>query len=251
MYFMHNMGEPLLNYYLIAIQNRVGFIMRKPRVVICNYNGLVQHDLVTFFRNNGYETFVLTESVTCPISGEQKNKTCACPVPCCDIMVVMDNVKQKRGVDNFNRQFQLDCNLTCRNKAIITPPHVYDQRDDITAQDTNMFNGPLDFSAFEAWVWVCKTRFDLSQRLVVTRRANRHDSSIPIQFRIQEEDDNVYAQTVNMSNCGICIRTSRSIEKGQTLYFRPQIPTDAEEGIVQWVKKLQDGWYLTGVTFCV
>ncbi len=53
--------------------------MRKPRVVIFNYNGHVQHELTTFFRNNGYETFVATESVTCPIYGEQENKTCRRP----------------------------------------------------------------------------------------------------------------------------------------------------------------------------
>ena len=53
--------------------------MRKPKVVIFNYNVSFVHDLVAFFRNRGYDICVLAEYVNaiCPIYGKQENK----PVP--------------------------------------------------------------------------------------------------------------------------------------------------------------------------
>lgn len=225
--------------------------MRKPRVFIFNYSECVQHDLITFFRIHGYETFDLTESVVCPISGEQKNKTCPCPVPCSDMMVVVEEAEQMKGVDLFVRQFQLDCKLTHGNKAIITSSLVRDKLDDITVRGTTIFENPLDFSAFETWVRDCESRMDLSQRLAVMRREIRHAYSKNVHFRFQREDTDVNAQAVNVSNCGICLKTSKPIKRGQKLQFTIKKRASAEDGIVQWVKKLENGWYLAGVTFCV
>ena len=83
------------------------------------------------------------------------------------------------------------------------------------------------------------------------RGANRHASSKKVQFRLSGEDVDIVAQTVNVSSYGICLKTSNPLKRGQVLYFVDQIRADAEEGIVQWAKKLEDGWYRTGVTLCV
>jgi hypothetical protein len=53
---------------------------------------------------------------------------------------------------------------------------------------------------------------------------------------------------VNVSGCGICLKISNPLKRGQVLHFRR---ADTEEGIVQWAKKLEEGWYLAGATFCV
>ncbi len=177
--------------------------MRKPRVVIFNYSGYIQQELTTFFQNNGYETLIVTESATCPIYGKKKNKTCAGPVLCCDIMVAVQDVERRKSVDLFNRQFRMGCKLTSRNKTIITRTLVRDRFNHITAPGITIFENPLDFGAFEAWVKDCESRMDLTQRLAVMRRANRHASSKHVQFRLSGVDVNIDAHAVNVSNCGI------------------------------------------------
>lgn len=228
--------------------------MRKPRVVIFNYNnGCFVNDLTAFFRNRGYELFVLAEykNVTCPIYGMQENKTCAFPLPCCDIMVVAQDGERLKGVDLFNRQSQLGCKLTPVNKSIISLSFVRDKLDDIVYKGTTVFTNPLDFHEFEAWVKDCEGRIDLSQRLVAIRREDRYACSMPVQLRLRGEDADVSAQAVNASNCGLCLRISEPIERGRVIQFRTKDSGDVNEGMVQWVKKLEDGWYLSGVTLCV
>jgi hypothetical protein len=225
--------------------------MRKPRVVIFNYSGHVQHDLITFFRNHGYETLVLTGSIVCPISGEEKMKTCPISALCCDVMVAVQDTGKMNSVDLFTRQFRLGCKLAFRNKAIITSSLVRDKLDDIIARGTTIFEDPLDFSAFEAWLKDCESRMELLQRLAVMRREIRHAYSKTVQFRFQREDTGVNAQAVNVSNCGICLKIPKPIKRGQKLQFAIEKWVSVEEGIVQWAKKLEGGWYLAGVTFCV
>jgi hypothetical protein len=225
--------------------------MRKPRVVIFNDNGHLQHELTTFFYNYGYETFIITESVTCPIYGKKKSISCAGPVLCCDIMVAVQDREQSKSVDLFSRQFRIGCPLTSRNKTIITPSPISDKFDHIAARGITIFESPLDFGVFEAWVKDCESRIDLTQRLAFMRRASRHDSSKRVLLRLPGEDVDIVAQTVNESSCGICLKISNLLKRGQVLNYVGQRQADAEEGIVQWAQKLKDGWYLAGVTFCV
>jgi hypothetical protein len=225
--------------------------VRRPRVIVFNYSENVQHELTIFFHNNGYETFIVTESVTCPIYGKKKYKTCVGPVPCCDIMVAVQDVERRKSVNLFNRQFRMGCKLTSCNKTIITRSLVRDRFDHITARGVTIFEKPLDFSAFEAWVKDCESRMDLTQRLAAMRRSNRHAFSKHVQFRLSGEDVDFDAQTVNVNSCGICLKVSNPLKRGQVLYFVNQSRTDADEGIVQWAKKLEDGRHLAGVTFCV
>jgi len=226
--------------------------MRKPRVAIFNYGGSSEHNLKAILRNRGYEIFVLTRyaNVTCPMSG-MENTTCAFPVLCCDVMIVAEDTDQMRGIDLFYRQSQLGCKLAPFNKAIITSSFACDKLDNIIYRDTTIFANPFDFHAFEQWLKNCEGRIDLSQRLAVIRHEDRHDCSIPIQLRPQGEDAYVSAQAINKSHCGICLRVPKSIERGREIQVRSQHSGDVDEGVVQWVKKLEDGWYLSGVSFCV
>jgi len=224
--------------------------MRKPRVIIFNYSEYAQNELLTFFHNNGYENFIVTESITCPIYEKDENKICVSPVPCCDVMVAVQDIDQRKSVNLYNRQFRIGCKLTSRNKAIITRSLVRDRLDHITARGITVFENSLDFRVFEAWVKDCESRMDLTQRLAAMRGANRHASINHVQFRLHGEGVDIDAQEVNVSSCGICLKVSNPLKRGQVLHFADQSRADAEEGVVQWAKKLEDGWHLAGVTFC-
>ncbi len=226
--------------------------MRKPRVVIFNDSGHIQRELTTFFHNCGYETFIATESIRCPVYDKNENKTCPGPVLCGDIMVAVQDVEQSKSVDLFNRQLRIGCKLTSRNKTIITRSLVRDRFDHINVGGITIFGNPFDFGVFAAWVKDCESRMNLTQRLAVMRRANRDASSKHVQFRLLDEDVDIEAQAVNVNSCGICLKISHPLKRGQVLHFVDQSRrADAEEGIVQWTKKLDDGRYLAGVTFCV
>ena len=225
--------------------------MRKPRVVIFNYSGSVQHELSTFFSNNGYETCVVTESVTCPIYGEKENTACPGPFLCCDVMVAVQDMDQSKCVDLFTRHLQLGCKLTSHNKTIITHSLAGDGFDHITAGGLTIFGNPLDFVAFDAWIKDCENRMDLTQRLAVMRRAIRHDAGKHVQLRLPDDAVDIAVQAVNVSGCGICLKTSYVLKQRQLLQIAGQRGADVEEGRVQWTKKLEDGSYLAGVTFCV
>jgi hypothetical protein len=222
--------------------------MRNPRVIIFNYSGRVQHELSTFFSLNGYEVYVVTESATCPIYGERDNTSCPGPVLCCDVMVAVQDSDPGKSVELFERQLRIGCKVTSRNKTIITHSLGREEFDQIATRGITLFGNPLDFGVFEAWIKECERRMDMTQRLAAMRRANRHSPGKDVQLRVLGEDIDIDAQAVNVSGCGICLEISHPLKRGQVLHFRR---AGAEEGIVQWTKKLEEGRYLAGVTFCV
>jgi hypothetical protein len=222
--------------------------MRKPRAIIFNYSGRVQHELMNFFSHRGYEALVVTGSKVCPVYDVRENATCPGPVLCCDVIVAVQERDTGNGVDLFNRQLRIGCKLTSRNKTIVAHSPAPDRVAQITARGLTLFDNPLDFGLFEAWMKECECRMDLMQRLAVMRRTNRHPSGKDIKIRVPGEDRNIDAQAVNVSGCGICLKLSHPLDRGEVLQFRR---AGAEEGIVQWTKKLEEGQYLAGVTFCV
>jgi hypothetical protein len=92
---------------------------------------------------------------------------------------------------------------------------------------------------------------DLTQRLAFMRHANRHDSRKHVLLRLPGEDVDIVAQTVNESSCGICLKISNRLKRGQVLNYMGQRKAEAEDCIVRWAKRFEDGSYLAGLTFCV
>ena len=226
--------------------------MRNPRVVVFHHVAQTCQDITAFFHSKGYETFVLTKAIVCPIyiRGEQEQKKCL-SVPCSDIMIVAQDSAQTMGVDLFTRQLQRGCKLAPRNRAIITQPLVGVTPNNLTGQGVAIFKNPLDFSLFETWVQDCESRMDLSQRLAVKRREKREANSKRVHFRFHDEDTDTSAYAVDTSNCGICLRTSSPLKRGQLLRFASWRVSDAEEGMVRWVKTIDERQHLAGVTFCL
>jgi hypothetical protein len=225
--------------------------MRIPRVVIFNFSSSVQHDLYNYFSSIDYDVRIASESVTCPIYDEKENTACPGPVLCCDVMAAVQTTGQKKSIDLFNKHLKLGCKLTSHNKTIITHSLIHDGLDQDTARGLTVFGNPLDFSAFAAWIKDCEIRMDLTKRLAVKRRANRLACDRHVRIQLPDEDVDLVAQAVNVSGCGICLKTSMVLLPGQLLYIADMRGADSEEGRVQWSKKLEDGLHLTGVTLCV
>ncbi len=224
--------------------------MRKPRVYVFNYSGRIQKDLIDFFHKDDYEVSVLKEYENSTIYCEQ-DKHCDYPLYCCDIMLVVEDDERRKGSELIKKQFQLGCKLTHLNKAVIAGCSDREELVDIVDQNITLFSDPLDYIALGEWVKDCEQRMNLAQRLPVIRREVRHASNLPVQVRLPNEDSDVSAQAVDISNCGICLRTSRPMRQGQEIIIRSGRSPNAEVGIVRWVEKIDEGWYHSGVTLCV
>jgi hypothetical protein len=228
-------------------------IMRNPRAIIFNFTERVFPDLMTFFHRKGYEVLVFTKDVACPlhVHDRQEQKTCSLPVPCSDIMVGIQDIAQTTDFDLFTRQSQQECKVALRNKVIITHSVADGPLNNIKDHSMTVFGNPLDFNALEAWVKDCEARMNLSQRLAAMRRANRHVDNRQVLYLLSGEDAAITAKAVNVSACGMCLKIQIPINSGRKLRIASQGQSETEDGRVQWVKKLEDGWYLIGVTFCV
>jgi hypothetical protein len=224
--------------------------MRKPKVYVFNYSGLMQSDLVEYFRKDDYEISVLKEHENSTIYCEQ-DKRCDYPLYCCDIMLIVEDDERRKGSKLIQKQLQLGCKLTHLNKAVITASSDREKLADLADQNITLFANPLDYIALGAWVRDCEKRMNLAQRLPVIRREVRHACNFSVQVRLPGEDADISAQAVDTSNCGMCLRTSRPMKQGQEIIIRSGRSNNAEVGIVRWVERIDEGWYHSGVTFCV
>jgi len=227
--------------------------MRKPRVIVCSFTGRVLSDLMALFRRKGYEIFVLTKSAPCPFHVHDRHNqvTCSVPVPCSDITVVVQDIEQPMSFDTFTRQFPHGCKLTLSNTAIITRTAHHAPFDNHTVRDMTIFGYPFEAGAFEVWLQGCENRMNLSQRLAVIRRARRYSYGRRELCLLHGIHEAITAEEVNISNMGICLKTQMLIRSGRVIRITGPAYFDAEEGVVRWMKKIDEGWYISGVTFCI
>jgi hypothetical protein len=229
--------------------------VRTPRVVIFDLSGQNSRALTSFFHRKNYETFVFEKAMVCPIDAHSAaQKTCSFPVPCSDIMVVVtQDAEWTTGVDLLTRQLQRACKVTPLNKAIITHVPAHDALANLPGQGMTIFGNPLDFGLFEVWVTECESRLDLSRQFPVRRREKREPCSRRVWLRVNDEVADISAHAVNESNCGLCIRTAYRLTQGQLLSTTGDGMgmSNAEIGIVRWIKTVDENKILAGLTYCV
>jgi hypothetical protein len=225
--------------------------MRKRRAIIFNYSERDQKALKLFFDVKGYETNILRQPSVCPIYSLHEAETCSGPLVCCDIMVVVDDVTNRKGLDLLLAQLRCGCKLNPRNKAIISKMLTDDQRAAVKAMGTTVIYNPIDFGELEAWVQGCQKRMDLSQRLAVKRKAPRQACNLKIRYRALNGDADGQACALNVSTCGICIKTTDCLKLRQVLHLWSEEPRISEDAEVRWIQKAEDRTYLVGLTFCV
>jgi hypothetical protein len=228
-------------------------IMRNPKVIICNFTKRVFPDLMTFFHRKGYEIFVLTDSAACPLDvhKEQEQNPCSIPVPCSDMTVVLQDIVQTTDFDLFAGRFPRGCKLTPSNTAIITRSLPDIAFNNSTDRDMAIFGYPLEFSAFEVWTRACEARMNLTLRLAVKRYSKRTAVNRHVLCLLSDINAAVTAQMVNVSNYGICLKMPIPIKSGMRVRIVSKKQSATEDGIVQWVKKNEDGSFLSGVTFWI
>ncbi len=203
-----------------------------------------------FFDAKGYETMVVMEPLFCPVYDKDGNDPCPSSRFCCDILIVDDGPRMD-GVRLLTAQFSHGCKLTSRNKAMISGMLTDDQRDAVKAMGMAIFCNPLDFRELESWVHDCQKRMDLTKPLAGKRTAPRQTCNIEVRYRALNDDAGYHARALNISRCGICIKTPHRLKHRQVIHLWSAEPCISEDAEVRWMQKSGDGMYLAGLTFCV
>ncbi len=222
--------------------------MRKRRVIIFHDDPRTRNAVELFFLTRKYETMIVREPTFCPVYGNIEK--CPGPYSCGDIMLMSYNTPTMNGIDLLMAQQERGCKLSASNKAIIARSLPDEGLATLAALGSALFQTPIDFGEFGKWVTECENRMDLDRPVAVRRKEERQ---VPRNERpaIFLADSMERVTVVNMSACGICFRTSRSLMTNQIITLRADSTGTTEVGLVRWVNRAGDGTFLVGLSFCI
>lgn len=221
--------------------------MRNRRAIIFDDEPIVLDVLRVFFESRGYEAMLFREPVICPIYGD--SAVCPRPHPCSDIMLTDYKMPKMNGVDLLIAQSLHGCKLLPQNKALMSGFIDDNKRKTVEDLGIAFFQKPVDFNELDAWVSECEARTDLAQTLAIKRREPRHACCLEIQYGTSAQSEAWRGVTVNMSNSGLCLRTSKQLDPRQTISIRTNPPRPPQQASVRWVKEAGDGAYFVGLSF--
>ena len=94
---------------------------------------------------------------------------------------------------------------------------------------------------------------DLTVPLAVMRKALRRTCApeAEVHYRVLQEGAVGQARALNLSSCGICIRTPQELKLQQIIHLWSEEPLLSEDAEVRWIHPVGDGTLLAGLTFCV
>ncbi|HUJ17745.1 MAG TPA: PilZ domain-containing protein [Nitrospirota bacterium] len=227
--------------------------MRRPRVILFEEGAETKKALKQFFEAGGYETIVVAQFDFCPFYRSVEASRGASITSCCDLVVIGNKGPHVSSARLLTSQTH-HCSIPePHHKAIITGASANDCVDAVKAGDVAVFHDPLDLDEFGKWVRSCQERMDLTIPLLIMRKAPRLPCSADtkVHYRVMNRNEINQARALNLSSCGICIRTRHSLKLRQVIHLWSKAPLITEDAEVRWIQPAGDGSLLIGLTFCV
>jgi DNA-binding response OmpR family regulator len=227
--------------------------MRRPRVILFEEGAETKKALKQFFEAAGYETIVVAHFELCPLYRSVEASRGASRASCCDLVVVGNKGRHLNSARLLTSQTH-HCSIAApHHKAIITETSATDRVDAVKAGEAAVFHYPLDLDEFGKWVRSCQERMDLTIPLLIMRKAPRLPcpADTKVLFRVMNRNEINQASALNLSSCGICIRTRHSLKLRQVIHLWSKVPVITEDAEVRWIQPAGDGSHLIGLTFCV
>lgn len=223
--------------------------MRKKRVILFGALPPFQNGVKHFFEERDYETLTFRELEICPVYA--RSEKCPVSYACCDILLIDAQTVKTKGIDLIAAQKGHGCPLTLRNKAIISESLSEEELAALGEMGSAFFRKPVDIAELERWVEVCETRIDLSRPVAIRRREERKDCFMRILYLSQPGLRQGKATAVNLSSCGMCIKTPRRLLPNQQITVKTRSPGLFEEAVVRWIHPAGNGTYVAGLSFCI
>jgi c-di-GMP-binding flagellar brake protein YcgR len=82
------------------------------------------------------------------------------------------------------------------------------------------------------------------------RQDGRVDLESKVEYVLNYTDQVVLeGNIVNVSAFGLCLYTSTELREGQEIIFKDILPNDHQTGIVVWIEKTGNNYYMVGLQF--
>lgn len=221
--------------------------MRKRRAILYDDDPSILELLTIFFEDLEYEVIAKNEPVACPVY--QDDATCLNRSPCGDIMITDLIMPGMTGLEMLRHQARRGCGIDVRNKAVHSGSLEPGSLEAIGQLGCNFFHKPASLAELGAWVRECESRMDLSLPLGVPRSEHREAASTKTVVAVGPEGEKFFAEVVNRSDSGSCLRVDRPLSVGQVVDVQGDSPASkAEGGEVRWSKPEIAGRFLSGLS---
>jgi CheY-like chemotaxis protein len=220
--------------------------LRKRRAIVFDDEPVVLLVLKDFFETRGYEVLAFREPVICPVYGDAAG--CMNKAPCGDIILTDYGMPTMSGIELFQAQARNGCELTSKNKALLTGHMDERKMKDIRDLGIAFFEKPVLFKELDRWVGECELRMDLSLPLGVKRREVRECCDREISYTVSSSGSELFRGiAINMSPSGFCLRASGPLMKEDTVFLKTALPLLSPVARVRWVERTGQDDYLVGL----
>jgi CheY-like chemotaxis protein len=220
--------------------------MRKRRVIVYEDEEIMRDLYQTFLTSMNYEVLIFSEPGVCSLySGS--SETCLSTHPCADALITDYFMPRMNGVELLQAQFERGCKLTPRNKALVSGDVDRELIQPILHLGCAYFQKPFPLSELADWLSVCERRIDIETPLAKQRKEQRFPYMCEILCRVRKQSMILRAVCVNISRSGLCLRLPLALDQEDVIELPLDRSLPSASGLVRWVKKLDDGMYLTGL----
>ncbi len=146
--------------------------MRKKRAIIYDDEPFILRLLEQILLDRDYEVVSFSEPVICPLYREERD-SCKNMSPCADILITDRNMPELSDIELLMRQYDRECQMDIRNKAVISGDFSPDDLKLIDYIGFKVLNKPFTYADITAWLEECERRIDLTNMVGVKRRHDR------------------------------------------------------------------------------
>jgi DNA-binding NtrC family response regulator len=220
--------------------------MRKRRAIIFDDNVVMMNLLKDFFILRGYEVLTVQEPVVCPVCDGKPD--CAGLGSCADIIMTDFSMPALNGIERLSAQAKWGCRVPSRNKILMSGYIDEAKIKIVNDMGCTFFEKPFSFESLSNWLDEREPQMDLAQPLGTMRMDVRKEKNEEVIIETSPETGRVKGHVVNASASGLCLRINAPLQKNQPVTIRTGDQNVARPGWVRWVKGIECGFYLAGLS---